>query len=56
MGEPPRIAMDIEVVTEDDETWAELIMDAPAGWVFEIPGRRDERGRQIELTLIKEDT
>jgi len=42
-----------EVGSDDGEVWAGVMVDAPTGWTFEVPGRRDEFAASIELTMIR---
>lgn len=40
-------------VEDSGEVWSAVIVDAPPGWVFEVPGRRNEHAGSIELTMIR---
>lgn len=40
-------------VESDGEAWAAVMVDAPPGWVFEVPGRRRETAGSIELTMFR---
>lgn len=40
-------------IESDGEVWAAVIVDAPDGWIFEVPGRRGEESKTIELTMMR---